>query len=407
MHLAAGLALFGVVRRTLTSDRLHARFGAAATPLAFAVALVWIAHPLNDRRRHLRRAARREPREPVPAADALLRDPRVDVGRGDRVRARDGHQGDDDPGARARRPLGSRLPRRRGAALARCTALLAATLIVLFVPMLSETQGRTAVLRMLGYVGEGAGRRRGRRGPICGPRPDVITHYLALVFRPWPLAFDYYDWPQAHSPFDVLPQALLISALFALTVLAVVRKWPAGFAGAVFFLVARADVEPAPDPDRGRRGASHVPAAGRGDRADLHRGSSRWSDRRRSGGESSAAMLLIAVVRSCSLAGREPDAPAERGLLQCGGALGRRRAQASRQCAGADLLRARAHGLEPVRRGRGADARRPAAQDGSLDARQRLPAARLGGGGAGTARRSDRVPRARAGVRAGASHRSI
>src|SRR5205085_5114509 len=47
VHLAAGLALFGVIRRTLMSEWLRDRFGAAATPLAFAAALVWTVHPLN------------------------------------------------------------------------------------------------------------------------------------------------------------------------------------------------------------------------------------------------------------------------------------------------------------------------------------------------------------------------
>ena len=43
-------------------------------------------------------------------------------------------------------------------------------------------------------------------------------------------------WPAAHSPADVLPQALLLVALFAVTVAAVVRRQPLGFAGAWFFL---------------------------------------------------------------------------------------------------------------------------------------------------------------------------
>lgn len=47
VHLLAGLALFGVVRRTLTSPPLRARFGAAATSLAFVVAAIWLVHPLQ------------------------------------------------------------------------------------------------------------------------------------------------------------------------------------------------------------------------------------------------------------------------------------------------------------------------------------------------------------------------
>ena len=46
IHILAALVLFGIVRRTLLRPVLRGRFGASATPLAFAVALVWTVHPL-------------------------------------------------------------------------------------------------------------------------------------------------------------------------------------------------------------------------------------------------------------------------------------------------------------------------------------------------------------------------
>ena len=65
----------------------------------------------------------------------------------------------------------------------------------------------------------------------------MIAHYLALAFRPWPLVFDYYDWPAAHSPADVLPQALLAHrAVRADGVRGRASSSPLGFAGAWFFL---------------------------------------------------------------------------------------------------------------------------------------------------------------------------
>ena len=45
--MAAALALFGVVRRTLLSETLRPRFEGAATGLAFGIALVWVVHPLH------------------------------------------------------------------------------------------------------------------------------------------------------------------------------------------------------------------------------------------------------------------------------------------------------------------------------------------------------------------------
>jgi len=47
IHLCAGLVLFGVVRRTLRQPLLRDRFGAHATSLAWAVALLWTVHPLQ------------------------------------------------------------------------------------------------------------------------------------------------------------------------------------------------------------------------------------------------------------------------------------------------------------------------------------------------------------------------
>jgi tetratricopeptide (TPR) repeat protein len=47
IHLCTGLVLFGLVRRTLSGTKLGPRFAAAADPLAFAVALLWLVHPLT------------------------------------------------------------------------------------------------------------------------------------------------------------------------------------------------------------------------------------------------------------------------------------------------------------------------------------------------------------------------
>ena len=47
VHLGAGLALWGVVRRTLRRPRLVGRFGTAAEWLALAIAGCWLVHPLQ------------------------------------------------------------------------------------------------------------------------------------------------------------------------------------------------------------------------------------------------------------------------------------------------------------------------------------------------------------------------
>lgn len=47
IHLAAGLALFGLVRRTLSLPALAPRFGAQALPVAFTIGALWLLHPLQ------------------------------------------------------------------------------------------------------------------------------------------------------------------------------------------------------------------------------------------------------------------------------------------------------------------------------------------------------------------------
>jgi tetratricopeptide (TPR) repeat protein len=47
IHLAAGLALLGIVRRTLLLPLMRPRFGDASLPLAAATAAVWTVHPLQ------------------------------------------------------------------------------------------------------------------------------------------------------------------------------------------------------------------------------------------------------------------------------------------------------------------------------------------------------------------------
>jgi len=47
IHLAAGLTLFGIVRRVLLLPRWASYFGTAAAPLAFLIALFWTLHPLQ------------------------------------------------------------------------------------------------------------------------------------------------------------------------------------------------------------------------------------------------------------------------------------------------------------------------------------------------------------------------
>ena len=61
IHLLAGLTLFGIIRRTLSSPRLAKAHGRAAPWLAFAVALLWVVHPPQHPERYLHHPARASP----------------------------------------------------------------------------------------------------------------------------------------------------------------------------------------------------------------------------------------------------------------------------------------------------------------------------------------------------------
>lgn len=64
----------------------------------------------------------------------------------------------------------------------------------------------------------------------------VILHYLRLSLWPHPLCLDY-AWPVAHSVGEVLVPGIVIVGLLLLTLWAFVRKHWIGFAGVWFFLI--------------------------------------------------------------------------------------------------------------------------------------------------------------------------
>ena len=234
IHFLAALALFGVVRVTLKSDRLRGRFGQAATPIGFAAALLWVVHPLNTEavtyviqrgeslaglflfltlycsiRGWLWRAvvtcalgmASKETMIAAPAIVVLW----------DLV-FRPG-------GARRRSMYGG----------------LTATLLVLLLPMIDETEGRAALARVLGLRPAAPG-DTWTSWSYLWTQAGVILHYVRLAFVPWPLVFDYYDWTHAWSPADVVPQAIVLTTLAGATVFAVIKRHPLGFAAGCFFL---------------------------------------------------------------------------------------------------------------------------------------------------------------------------
>jgi tetratricopeptide (TPR) repeat protein len=234
VHLACGLVLFGVVRRTL--ERAGCPAGAGSHGMATAVALLWLVHPLQTE--CVNYISQRS--ESIMGLFCLLTLYAS-------IRAL-------DPGGR------------RWAVVAiLCCALGMAskeTMVVvpLIVPLydLAYANGDWRDLlrdRGLLYGGLGAswlvlavlmaaGPRAASVGFSLGTSAVgwamnqcvVVLDYLRLVVWPHPLVFDY-GYPQALSLAQVAPRAALLSVLVAAAVIALVRRPVIGFPAAWIFIL--------------------------------------------------------------------------------------------------------------------------------------------------------------------------
>lgn len=244
IHLMAGLTLFGVVRRTLLSPRLRSRFGSAADGLAFAIALVWVVHPLQTE-------AVTYIVQRVESLMGLF----VLLALYCAIRAADG--------LRARVWSFGAIA---SAALGVATKEVAATTLVLvmlwdwfFLAAPSEEPERRAFPwrdRWPLYAGLAAMTcvllaivTPGARSHSVGLWLDgwspwmylltesgVLLHYLRLTVWPSPLILDPY-WPMARTFGTVAGPFVAVSLLFVLTVIGVWRRHPLGFVGAWFFVI--------------------------------------------------------------------------------------------------------------------------------------------------------------------------
>jgi tetratricopeptide (TPR) repeat protein len=237
VHLLAALLLFGIVRRTLERPRLASRYGPVAAPLAGAVALIWLVHPLQTEM--VDYVTQRT--ESVAGLFYLLT-----------VYA-------------AARATASPAGERRWSALAvgACglgmaskESMVTAPLIVLlydvvfnergalvalrqrprFYAALCSTWAILAVLVMSGPRSHSAGLSAGvtQWTYLLNQAPMIVT-YLKLAFWPGPLVFDY-GMPAALAFRDVLPHALLLLAMLAATAVAWRRARALAFAGLCFFI---------------------------------------------------------------------------------------------------------------------------------------------------------------------------
>ena len=269
VHTLGALALFGVVRRTLLQPVLHERFGASATPLALAVALLWAVHPLlTEAVTYVIQRA-----ESLMGLFYLLTlycFIRADVGRGRRTPPRGSSSdaaGFGDPALHEGNLLKARATRNRwlGLSVAACFCGMATKEVMVSAPLLVLLYDRTfvagswrdawaqrkgfylglgATWLLLGWLVLGTENRGGTAGLGMGDsawtyaltQTHAIVRYLQLAVWPHPLVFDYGTESIEHLV-DALPFALVVALLVAGAAVALWR-WPAaGFLGAWFFAI--------------------------------------------------------------------------------------------------------------------------------------------------------------------------
>ena len=245
LHVLAALALFGVVRRTLLSDRLRARFRPVATWVACVAALVWVVHPLTTdavtyvvqrtevlmglfffltlycsiraREIGVSVAGRRWWIAGAVAACALgMGSKQTMVVAPVIVLLWDWIFGGDFAAGGALSRLRSRWLLYAG---------LASTWIVLAALVAMERWPHS-----IGFAREGW-----TPWTYLLTQAGVIVHYLRLSVALSPLALDYDGWPMARSAAAVLPYALPILIVLGATVYGIVRRQPWAFIGGVFF----------------------------------------------------------------------------------------------------------------------------------------------------------------------------
>jgi hypothetical protein len=227
VHLLAALALFGIARRTLVSERLRERFAGAATPLALCVALLWLVHPLQTQSvTYIWQRC-----ESLMGLFFLLTLYCVIRGFGS-----------------------ARAGRWHAAAVCCCVLgagckqvmVMAVPVVLLYDIVFLSGTVRAVLRRWRLYAGLGMswvllalvtafGTSVKTGLTICTPweyarsQPGVVLQYLRLALWPDTLCLDYW-WPVARTVSEVLPGALVIGGLLAATAWALWRApaWEIG-----------------------------------------------------------------------------------------------------------------------------------------------------------------------------------
>ena len=241
VHIAASLVLFQILRRTFCSQLLYSSLAEPSDRLAFAVALIWLVHPLNTQA--VTYTIQRG--ESMMGLFYLLTLYSVilSVQTGRKwswtiVAILSCILGMATKEVMVTAPLLVLLYDRTFVAGTFLQALkqrkilysaLAATWILLYV--LVRAEGLTSEELRAGF-------NMASLTPLeyLQSQPQVILHYWRLSLWPDPLVFDYL-WPVARTPGEILPSAILIFGILVFILIGLLRKNPLAFLGAWFFLI--------------------------------------------------------------------------------------------------------------------------------------------------------------------------
>jgi tetratricopeptide (TPR) repeat protein len=239
IHILAGLALFGVVRRTLMGPVLKGRFGRDALPLSLAIALLWTLHPLQ-----------------TECVTYVVQRVESVMGLFYLLTLYCFIRSVDSP-----RPT-----RWLACSVAACLLGVATKEVAATAPFMVLLYDRTFVagtfreawrrrrslylalaatwLPLAGLVASTGWSRGGSAGFNAGVSPaaywltqfEAIVRYLGLSVWPRTLVFDYGPF-RVGSIAEVLPYALVVIALAAATLVALRRRPALGILGAWFFII--------------------------------------------------------------------------------------------------------------------------------------------------------------------------
>lgn len=257
VHTLGALALFGIVRRTLLQPALRERFGAVATWLALAVALLWAVHPLQTE----------SVTYVIQRAESLmglfyLLTLYCFVRGATNMAGESGITGGRAPAPEVQARVCNRWQLLAvvtcGLGMATKEVMVSAPLIVLLYDRAfvagswREAWAKRKIFYLclgatwllLGWLVVGAENRGGTAGlglddsvwTYALTQTRAIVLYLRLALWPQPLVFDY-GTDAIERLADALPFALVVAVLFVGAAVAWRRRPVAGFLGAWFFAI--------------------------------------------------------------------------------------------------------------------------------------------------------------------------